>query len=160
MLCFCPIAKSWPTLCEPVGCSTAGFPVLHYILKFCHIRPLSQWCRPTILSSVVPFSSCFQPFPSSGSVLMSQFFTSGDQSIEVSVSTSLLLTNIQDWFPLGVTGLTSLLSKGLWRVFSNTTAQRYQFFGIQPSLWSNSHICLDYWKNYSFDYMDLCPRKR
>ena len=101
-------------------------------------HPLSQWCRPTVLSSVVPFSSCFQPFPASGSVLMSQLFTSGDQSIEVSGSTSLLLINIQDWIPLGVTGLI-LLSKGLWRVFSNTTGSkasilwRPAFFMVQLS---------------------------
>ena len=83
--------------------------------------PLSRWCHPTISSSVVPFSSCLQSFPASGSFPMSQFFTSGGQNIGVSASTSVLPMNIQDWFPLGWTGWISLQSKGLWRVFSNTT---------------------------------------
>ena len=102
--------------------------------------PLSQWCHPTISSSVVPFSSCPQSFPASGSFQMSQFFTSGGQSIGVSASASVLPVNIQDRFPLGWTGWISLLSKGLSRVFSSTTVQEYQFFSVQPSLWSNSHI--------------------
>ena len=102
--------------------------------------PLSQRCHPTISSSVVPFSSCFQSFPASESFPMSQFFTSGGQSIAASASASVLLMNIQDWFPLGLTGLNSLQSKGLSRVFSNATVQRHQFFGAQLSLWSNSHI--------------------
>ena len=92
------------------------------------------------LSSVVPFSSHLQPFPASGSFPMSQFFASGGQNIGVSVSASVLPMNIQDWFPLGLTGLISLQSKGLSRVFSNTTVQKHQFFGTQLSLWSNSHI--------------------
>ena len=96
--------------------------------------PLSQWCHQTISSSVVPFSSCLQSFPASGSFQMSQFFTSGGQSIEVSVSASVLSMNIQDWFPLGWTGRTSLQSKGLSRVFSNTTLQKHQFFSSQLSL--------------------------
>ena len=102
--------------------------------------PLSQWCHPIISSSVVPFSSCLQSFPASGSFPMSQFFTSGDQSIRASASASVLPMNIQDWFPLGLTGWISLLSKGLSRAFSNTTVQKHQFFGAQLSLWSNSHI--------------------
>ena len=102
--------------------------------------PLSHWCHPTISSSVVPFSSCLQSFPASGSFQMSQFFTSGDQSIGVSTSASVLPMNIQDWFPLGWTGWISLQSKRLSRVFSNTTVQNHQFFGAQLSLWSNSHI--------------------
>ena len=102
--------------------------------------PLSQWCHPTISSSVVPFSSCLQSFPASGSFQMRQFFESGDQSTGASASTSVLPMNIQDWLPLGLTGLISLMSKGLSRVFSNTTVQRHQFFGTQLFLWSNSHI--------------------
>ena len=102
--------------------------------------PLNRWCYPTISSSVVSFSSCLQSFPASGSFPMSQFFTSGGQSIGVSASASVLPMNIQDWFPLGWTGWISLLSKGLSRVFSNTTIQKHQFFGVQPSLWSKSHI--------------------
>ena len=96
--------------------------------------PLSQWCHPTISSSVVPFSSCPQSFPASGSFQMSQLFTSGGQSIGVSASTSVLPMNTQDWSPLGWTGWISLQSKGLSRVFSNTTVQKHQFFGAQLSL--------------------------
>ena len=96
--------------------------------------PLSWWCHPTISSSVVPFSSCPQSFPASGSFKMSQVFASGGQSIRVSASTSVLPMNIQDWFPLGWTGWISLQSKGLSRVSSNTTAQKHRFFGSQLSL--------------------------
>ena len=101
--------------------------------------PSSRWCHPTISSSVVPFSSCPQSFPASGSFPMSQLFTSGGQSIGVSASTSVLPMNTQDW-SLGWTGWISLQSKGLARVFSNTTVQKYQFFGVQLSISSNSHI--------------------
>ena len=96
--------------------------------------PLSWWCHPTISSSVIPFSSCLQSFPASGSFQMSQLFTSGRQSIGVAALTSVLPMNIQDWFPLGLTGWISLQSKGLSRVFSNTTVQKHQFFGAQLSL--------------------------
>ena len=96
--------------------------------------PSSRWCQPTISSSVVPFSSCLQSFPASGSFQMSQFFPLRSQSIRVSTSTSVLPMNTQDWSPLGWTGLISLQSKGLSRVFSNTTVQKHQFFGAQPSL--------------------------
>ena len=95
--------------------------------------PLSQWCHPTISFSIIPFSSCLQSFPTSGSFQMSQLFTSG-QSIGVSASASVLPMNTQDWFPLGWTGWISLQSKGLLRVFSNTTVQNHQFFGAQLSL--------------------------
>ena len=101
--------------------------------------PLGQWCHPTISSSVIPFSSCLQSFPESGSFPVSQFFASGGQSIGASV-------NIQDWFPLGLTGLISLQSKGL---SSSTTVQKHQFFSTQCSLWSNTFV-RDYWKNHSF----------
>ena len=101
-------------------------------------HPLSWWCLPTISSSVVPLFSCLQSFPASGSFLRSQFITSGGQSIEVLAS--VLSMNIQNWFPLGLTGWISLQSKGLSRVFSNTTVQKHQLFDPQPSLWSNSHI--------------------
>ena len=92
------------------------------------------WCHSTISSSVVPFSSCLQSSPASGSSPVSQFFTSGGQSIGVSASTSILPMNIQDWFPLGWTGWISLQSKGLSGVFSNTTVQKHQFFSAQLSL--------------------------
>ena len=96
--------------------------------------PSRQWCHPTISSSVVPFSSCLQSFPASGSFQISQFFTSGGQSIGASASASVLPMNIHDWFPLGWASWISLQSKGLSRVFSNTTVQKHQFFGAQLSL--------------------------
>ena len=99
----------------------------------------SRWCHPNISFSVILFFSCLQSFPASGFFQMSQFFISGDQSIKVSDS-SVLPINIQDWFPLGLTGWISLQSKAISRVFSNTTVQKYQFFGTQLSLWSNCHI--------------------
>ena len=97
-------------------------------------RPLSQWCHPTISSSLVPFSSCIQSFPASRSFPMSQFFTSDSQRFGVSASTAVLQMNIQNWFPLGWVGWISLQSKGLSRVFSNTTVQKYQFFSTLLSL--------------------------
>ena len=102
--------------------------------------PSSRWSHPTLSSSVVPFSSCLQSCPTSGSFPMSQLFTSGGQSIGASASASILPMNIQGWFPLGLTVLISLPSKGLSRVFSNTTVQKHQLFNAQPSLQSNSHI--------------------
>ena len=100
----------------------------------------SRWCHPNISSSVVPFSSCLQSFQESGSFPMSQLFTSGGQSTRASASASVLWVNIQDWFPLGLTGLISLQSNRLSRLFYNTTVQKHQFFSTQPPLWSNSHI--------------------
>ena len=100
----------------------------------------SWWCHPAISSSVVPFSSCPQSLPASGSFLMSQLFASGGQSIGVSASASVLPMNTQDWSPLGWIGWISLQSKGLSRVFSKATVQKHQFFGAQLSLQSNSHI--------------------
>ena len=107
---------------------------------FSNLCPSSQWHHPTISSSVVPFSFYLQSFPTPGSFPMSHLFASGGQSIRVSVSASVLTMNIQDSFPLGLTGLISLQSKGLSRIFSNTKFQNYKFFGTQLSLWSNSHI--------------------
>ena len=102
--------------------------------------PSSRWCHPTTSSSVIPFSSCLQSSPAAGSFQMSHCFASDGQSIGVSASASVLPMNIQDWFPLGWTGWISLQSKGLSRVFSNSTVQKHQFFSAQLSLWSNSHI--------------------
>ena len=99
----------------------------------------SQWCYPAISSSIVPFSSCPQSLPASGSFPMSQLFAWGGQSTRVSASASVLPMNIQDWSPLGWTGWTSLQSKGLSRVFSNTTVRKHQFFSTQLSSQSNSH---------------------
>ena len=100
--------------------------------------PSSQWCHPTISSFAISFSSCLQSFPASGSFPVSRLFTAGGQSI--GASASVLSMNILDLFPLGLTGLISLLSKGLSRIFSRITVQKHQFFGGQPSLWSKSHI--------------------
>ena len=117
---------------------------------------LSWWCHRTISSSVVPFSSSLQSFPASGSFPMSQVFASGGQSI--GASESILPMNIQDWFPLELSDLISLQSKGFPRVFYTTTVQRHKFFHAQPSLWSNSSSIHDYWKNHSFDSTDLCQQ--
>ena len=121
--------------------------------------PSSWWCHPTISSSVVPFSFHLQSFLASGSFPMSQFFASGGQSIGVSASVSVLPMNIQDWVPLGLTGLISLLSKGLSRVFASTQFESINSLALSllygPALTS---IC-DYWKNHSFDYMDLCRQR-
>ena len=103
-------------------------------------HPSNWWCHPTISFSIIPFFSCLHSFPASGSFPRSQFFISRGQSIGASASASVLPMNIQDWFPLGLTGWTSLQSKGLSRVFSNVTVQKHQFFGAQLSLWSNSYI--------------------
>ena len=101
--------------------------------------PSSQWCHPTISSSIIPFSSCLQSFPASKSFLMSQLCIRGPQYWSFSIS---LPMNIRDWLPLGLTGWISLQSKGLSRVFSSTTVRKHHFFGEQSSLWSNSHIYL------------------
>ena len=122
--------------------STPSLPALHCLPKFAQIY--IHWVGEDIQpfsSSVTPFSSCPQSFPASGSFPTNQLFASGGQSIEASASASVLPMIIQGWFPLEFTGLISLQSKGLSRVISTTTAEKYQFFGAQPSLWSNSHIC-------------------
>ena len=128
--------------CSVMSDSLRSHGILHARLP-CPPNPgvtQTWWCHPTISSSVIPFSSFLQSFPASGSSQMSQLFSSGGQSIGVSASASVLPMNIQDWFPLGLTGGISLQSKGLSRVFSNTTVQKHQFFGIQLSLQSNSHF--------------------
>ena len=112
---------AWP----PCPSSTCGV--------YSNSCPLHWWCHPIISSSVIPFSSCLQSFPASGSFPMSQFFASAGQITGISASASVLPMNIQDWFPLGWTGWISLLSKGLSRVFSNTTVQKHQFFSAQLS---------------------------
>ena len=119
----------WPHGLLPHGRPPCPSPTLVVYSNSC---PLSQWCHPTISSSVIPFSSCLQSFPTSESLQMSPFFTLGGQSIEVSASTSVLPMNIQDWFPLGWTGWISLQSKGLSRIFSDTSIQKHQFFPFLP----------------------------
>ena len=115
------VTKSCPALCDPMDCSMPGFPVHYPTPGACsNSCPSSWWCHPTSSFSAIPFSSCLQSFPASRSFPMSQLFESGGQSIGASVSSSVLPMNIQDWFPLGLTGLISLQSKGFSRVFSNT----------------------------------------
>ena len=137
---FSSVAQSCPTLCDPTDCSTSGFPVHHQLPEPAqtHVHQVGDAIQPS--HPVIPFSSHLQYFPASRSFPMSQFFTSGGQSIGVSASASVLPMNIQCLFPLGWTGLISLKFKGLSRVFSITTVQKHQFFGTQLSLWSNSHI--------------------
>ena len=139
--CCCSVTKLCLAPYNPMDCNVPGFPVL-YCLPVCSDScPVSQWCYPTTSSSVALFSSCPQSFPASASFPFSWFFASGGQSTVASASTSVLPMNIQGWLLLGLTGLISLLSTGLSRVFSSTTIQKHQFFGVQPSSWSNSHIC-------------------
>ena len=146
---FSSIAQLCVTLCDPMDCSTPGLlpsPTLGVYSTSC---PLSRWCHPTISSSVIPFSNCLQSFPASGSFQLSCFFASGDQSIGVSASVSVLPMTIQDWSPLGWTGWISLQSKGLSRVFFNTTIQNHQFFGAQllshPYMTTGKTIALTRW---------------
>jgi len=137
--CCCSVTKSCSTLCDLMDCShqaSLSFTIAQSLVK---LHPVSQWWYLAISSSVSPFS-CLQSFPASGSFPMSQFFASGSQSIRASASASVLSMNIQSWFPLGLTGLISLQSKGLSGVFSIATIQKHQFFRSQPSSWSNSHI--------------------
>ena len=144
---------------QPYGLQHARPPCPSPSPRVCSVScPLSQWCYLTISSSVIPFSFCLQSFPTSSSFLVSRLFSSGGQSIgnSPSPSASVLPMNIQAWFSLGLTSLISLQSKGLWGVFSSPIIQKHQIFGTQPSLKSNFHICNDYWKNHSLDYMDLC----
>ena len=130
----CSVTKLCPTL-WPHGVQHTRLPSPSLNPRACSSScPSSQWCHPTTSSSVIPFSSWIQSFLASGSFLVSWFFGSGGQSIGASASTSVLPMNIQDWFPLELTGWISLQSKGLSRVFSNTTVQKHQFFGAQLSL--------------------------
>ena len=115
-------------LCNPIDCSTPGFSGFHCLPVYSNSCPLSWWCHPTISSSVTSFSSCPQSFSASGSFQMSQLFTSGGQSTGASASASVLPMNTQDLSPLGWTGWISLQSKGLSRVFSNSTVQKHRFF--------------------------------
>ena len=137
---FSSIAQSCPTLCDPVNCSMPGLPVYHKLPEFTqtHVHRVSDGIQPS--NPVVPFSSCSQSLPASRSFPMNQLFAWGSQSIGVSASASVHPVNTQDWSPLGCTGWISLLSKGLSRVFSNTTVQKHQFFSAQLSSQSNSHI--------------------
>ena len=134
-----------------MDCSMPGFPVYHQLLEFNQIHV--HWVSDAIQlsSSVIPFSSCLQSFPASGAFQMSQFFASGDRSIEASASASILPMNIQDWFPLELAGLISLQSKGLSRVFKSISSSVPNFL-YGPTL-TSIH---DHWKNHSLDYTYLC----
>ena len=149
---FSSVAQLCPTLCNPVDCSMPGLPVHHQLPEFTEtrvhwvgdvIQPSHPLCCPLLfLPSVFP---SIRVFPSKSALHIS------GQNIGASASASVLPMNIQAWFPLGLTYLISLLSKGLCTVFSRTTIQKHQFFSTQPSLWSNFHIHTWVWKNHSFD---------
>ena len=136
------MAQSCLTLCDSMACRMPGFPVHCLLLELAqtHVYWVSDAIQPS--HPVIPFSYCLQSCPASRSFQMSQFFTSGGQSIGVSASAKVLPMNIQDWFPLGWTGFIYLLSEGLSRVFSNVAVQKYEFFRAQLSLWSNSYGCV------------------
>ena len=156
LICCCSVTQSCLTPCCPMDCSTPGCCPSLLSPRVCSDScPLSWWYHATILSSVSLFSSCPQSFPASRSFPMSQFFGSGGQNIGASGSASVLPMCIQGWFPLELTSLISLLSKGLSRVFSNTAVWKHHIFGTQPSLWSTITSVHDYWKNLNLDYSDL-----
>ena len=141
IMLFCSVAKLYPTLCNPRDCNTSDFPVLHYLLEFAQTHV--HW----VDDAIQPSHPLLPPSPSALSLSQHQglfqwvgSLWSGSQSIGASASASVLPMNIGGWFPLGLTGLISLQSKGLSRIFSNTSIQKHQFSGTQLSLWSNSHI--------------------
>ena len=145
-------------LCDPMNCSTPGLPVHYQLPEFTqtHFHLVGDAIHPAISSSVVPFSSCLQSLPASESFPMSQLFTWGAWSTGVSALASVLPINTQDWSPLGWTGWISLQSKGLSRVFSNTTVQKHQFFCVSflhSPTFTSIH---NHWKNHSLDQTDLC----
>ena len=140
--CCCSVTKSYPTLCDLMGYSTPGSPVLHCLPEF--VQTHVHWDSDTIQLShpLSPLSPYSLSLPASGSFPMSRLFASGGQSIGVSASASVLPVTIHGWFPLGLTGLISIQSKGLSRVFSSATIWKHQFFGSRSSLWSEFHICI------------------
>ena len=158
---FSSVAQLCLTPCHPMDCSTPGLLSITNSRSLLKLMPLSRWCHPTTSSSVVPFFSCLQSFPASGSFQMSQLFSSGGQSIGVSASTSVLPMNIQDWFPLGLTDSVSLQSKGLSRVFFNTTVLKHQFLGAQLNIsytnnWASLVAQPYYWFwDFSFSALSL-----
>ena len=135
--CHCSVTQSYPVLCDPIGSGTPAFPVLHYLPELAQTHVHWFMLPPNHATAL---SSCPQSFPASVSFQMSHLFASGGRSTGASASVSVFPINTQDWFPLGLTGLISLLSKGLSRIFLSTTVQTHQFFGAQPSIWFNSHI--------------------
>ena len=147
---FSSVAQLCPTLCDPMDCMQhtrlpCPSPTPGAYSNSC---PLSQWCHPTVSSSVGPFSSCLQSFPALGSFLASQFFTSGGQRIGFSASASVLAMNIQDWFPLGWTGWISLQSKGLSSLQHHSSKASILWCSLYSPSLTSVH---DYWENHSFD---------
>ena len=138
--CCCWVTQSCQTLCHPMDCNMPRFPFLNYLPGFAqtHVHWVDDAIQPT--HSVTLISSCLQSFPASGSFPVSQLFPTGGQSIGALSSASVLLMNIQGWFLLGLTGLISLQSKELSRVFSSITVRKHQLFSAQLYLWSNTHI--------------------
>ena len=138
--CCCSVPKSYPTLNDPMGCSTPGFPVLHYLLEFAqtHVHWFSDAIQPS--HSLLPLLLLPSVFPTIRVFPISQLSASDGQRIRASASASVLPMKIQDWFPFRLTGWISLQSKRLLRLFSNITVQKHQFFSDQLSLQSNSHI--------------------
>ena len=153
---FSSIAHSCLTFCDPMDCCTLGFPVHHHLPELAQTQcSLSRSCHPIISSYVVPFSSCLQSSPISGSFARSQFFTSSGQSTGASASPSVLPMNIEHWFPWTY-WLDLLVVQGTFKSFLLTTVQEHQFFSAQLS-YSPTLTCIhDYWKNHSFDWTDLC----
>ena len=152
----CSVTKSHSALCDPMNCSTPGFLFLTIFRVCSNSCTLSRWCYLTILVSLTPFFSCLQSFPASRSCPVSQLFASGGQSIGASASASVLPMIIQDWSPLGLAGLLSLQSKGLSRVspapqFKNINSLALNLLYVRTL--TSGH---DSWKNYRFNYTDLC----
>ena len=150
--CYCcSVTQSCLTLCEPMDCSMPASLSITNSQSLLKVMSIESVMPSNNLILYRPFSSHLQSFPASGSFPMTQFFASGGQSIGTSASASVLPMNIQDWFPLGLTGLISLLSKGLSRVFSNTTVQKHQFFALSFLYSPTLRSIHDYWKNHSFE---------
>ena len=157
VLCCCSFMKS--NSLQSHGLQYTRPPCPSQSAKVCPSScSLHQWCCPVISSSDTLFSFCWQCFPTSGTFSMSHMFASDDQNIGASTSASVLPVNVQGWSPLRLTVLISLLSNGLSGVFFSTTVQRYQFFGILPSLWFSFHNCTWPLEDHSFDYTDFVGR--
>ena len=157
--CCCSVAKSCPAICHPMDWNMPGFPALYHLPEFPQIH--AHWVSDGIQPSfplLSPFFCCPQSFPALGSFPMSRFFASGGQSIGAPASASVLPMKIQGWLPLGLTSLLSLLSKGLSRVFSNTRVQNINSLVLNVFHDSTLTSIYVYWKNHSFDYMDICQQ--
>ena len=153
---YCSVTQSCQTLCNPMEACQASwsFTISRACSNSC---PLSRWCHPTISPSAIPFSSCLRSFPASGSFPMSQLFASGGQTIEASTSASVLPVNIQDWFPLGLTGLISLASPRDSQESSSTPQFKSISFSMLSLLYGPTLTSI-YWKSHSFNYTDICQQ--